>query len=75
MYVLNNFAWGLGDPGDLGDLGASWLLGASETLLFHAREPLEPLRSHSALEMAALKPFQSHYVLEMVALKPRTGAT
>ena len=25
------------------DVGASWLFGASETLLFHASEPLEPL--------------------------------
>ena len=55
---------------DLGDVGASWLLGASETLLFHAREPLEPLRNHCALEMAALKTLRSHYMLKMVALKP-----
>ena len=41
--------------------------------VFHARAPLEPLRSHSALEMAALKLLRSHYVLEMAALKPRTG--
>ena len=36
----------------------------------HAQEPLEPLRSHCALEMAALKAFRSHYVLKMVARKP-----
>ena len=64
VYLFNNFAYGLGI------FGASWLLGASETLLFYAQEPLEPLRSHCALEMAALKALRSHYVLKMVARKP-----
>ena len=66
VYLFNNFAWG---REDLWDFGASWILGASETLPFHAREPLEPLRSRCALIVVALKPFRSHYALEMVALK------